>query len=91
VVRKGEKHADERDSVTIFTFPLQTGFNWWSGRGNGTQIKGTVSRYSHFNYWLQLVVRKGERHADKRGQCHDTHISIKLASTGGQEGGKARG
>ncbi len=66
VVKQGERHADKRDSVTIFKFLLQTDFNLWLNRGKGTRIKGTVLRYSHFHYWLQLVVRQGERHADKR-------------------------
>ncbi len=62
-----------------------TGFNWWSGRGKSTRIKGTVSRYSNFRYKLASAGgQEGGKARGLKGQCHDIHISIKLASTDGQ-------
>ncbi len=72
MVRKGEKH----DSVTIFTYPL-TGLNWWSGRGKGKRIKGTVSQYSNFHYILTSTGgQAGGKARGLKGQYHDIHISI---------------
>ncbi len=105
-----------KGTVSRYSHFHLTGFNWWSGRGTGKQIIGTVSRFSNFRSWLQkrgkgtrikgTVSRCSHFHyklastgawSDRRkgtrikGTVSQIHISIKLVSTGGQEGRKTRG
>jgi hypothetical protein len=77
-----------KGTVSRYSHFHLTGFNWWSGRGKGKQIIGTVSRFSHFRSWLQKK-GKGTRVKGTVSRC--SHFHYKLASTGGQEGRKARG
>ncbi len=68
MVRKGERHAEKWDSVarySNFRYKLASTGGHEGGKARGLKGQCHDIQISITN-WLQLVVRRGERHADKR-------------------------